>query len=225
MASELLTAVPLFSGIPPEIVGQLAELMKPRRLSKGQALFFKGDPGEHLYVIRSGEVKLVLSGGEGQESILEVMREGDYFGEMALFDEEPRSADAVSAQETVLLSLHRNDFRDLVRRYPDMAFSIFCALSRRLRRTTDLLEESIFLDVAARLARVLLRLARDFGEETPAGTRITRSCTQQELADMVGATRPRVSEHLQRFRRQQILGLESREIVILRPEALRRLAG
>jgi CRP/FNR family transcriptional regulator len=225
MASELLQAVPLFAGLSPEIQARLAEMMKPRRLQKGQVLFFKGDPGDHLYVIRSGEVKLVLSGGEGQESILEVMREGDYFGEMSLFDEDARSADAVAAQETTLLSLHRNDFRSLVRDFPDMAFEIFRALSQRLRRTTDLLEESMFLDVPARLARVLLRLARDFGQETPEGVRINRAFTQQELADMVGATRPRVSEHLQRLRRQKILGADSRELEILRPDALRRLAG
>src|SRR4051812_48214265 len=128
MASELLEAVPLFAGFSAEMQARLSELMKSRRLAKGQALFLKGDPGEHLYVIRSGEVKLVLSGGEGQESILEVMRAGDYFGEMALFDEEPRSADAVAAQESVLLSLHRDDFRGLVRAFPEMAFTIFRAL-------------------------------------------------------------------------------------------------
>jgi CRP/FNR family transcriptional regulator len=106
-----------------------------------------------------------------------------------------------------------------------MAFPIFRALSLRIRRTTDLLEESLFLDLATRLARVLLRLARDFGKETPTGIRIDRPITQQELADMVGATRPRVSEHLQRLRRQQIIGPDSRGIEILKADALKRLAG
>jgi CRP-like cAMP-binding protein len=144
---------------------------------------------------------------------------------MALFDEEPRSADAVAAQPATLFSLHRDDFRGLIRTHPDMAFPIFRALSHRLRRTTDLLEESLFLDLPTRLARVLLRLARDFGKETPTGIRIDRPLTQQELAEMVGATRPRVSEHLQRLRRQQIIGPDSRGIEILRPDALQRLSG
>src|SRR5262249_1924331 len=107
MTSEMLAAVPLFSGVSAEILAQLSAAMTSRRLSRGQTLFFKGDPGDHLYVIQSGEVKLVLTGGEGQESILDVMKAGDYFGEMSLFDEEPRSADAVALQPAILLALHR----------------------------------------------------------------------------------------------------------------------
>src|SRR5262249_62367321 len=110
------------------------ERVRPRRLSRGLRIFFKGDPGDHLYVIESGEVKLVLSGGEGQESILDVLRAGDYFGEMALFDEQPRSADAVAAEPTQLLSLHRDDFRAVIERYPTVAFPVVRALPPRLRR-------------------------------------------------------------------------------------------
>src|SRR5947209_2511437 len=169
MASELLAAVALFSGVSPEILAELSERMRPRRLSRGQTLYFKGDPGDHLYVIETGEVKLVLTGADGQESILDVLRAGDYFGEMSLFDEQPRSADVVAVQPSQLLSLHRDDFRAMIERHPRIAFSVFRALTQRLRRTTDLLEESLFLDLPTRLARALLRLARDFGEETATG--------------------------------------------------------
>jgi CRP/FNR family transcriptional regulator, cyclic AMP receptor protein len=217
--------VQLFSGLAPEALAQLGAVMKPRHLVRGQTLYLKGDPGDHLYVIQSGEVKLVLSGGDGQESILDMLREGQYFGEMALLDEQPRSADVVAVQRTLLLSLHRDDFRAIIERYPTAAFVIFRALVQRLRRTTDLLEESLFLDLPSRLARVLLRLAREFGRETPSGIRIERPMTQQELAELVGATRPRVGEHLQRLRRQKILGGEGREIETLRPDALERIAG
>jgi CRP-like cAMP-binding protein len=223
--SELLAAVPLFAGLSPEILARVAEAMRPHRLSRGQTLFFKGDPGDHLYVIRSGEVKLVLSGPDGQESILEVLREGHFFGEMALFDERPRSADVVAVQPAALLSLRRDDFRGLIQRYPEMAFPIFRALCHRLRRTTDLLEESLFLDLPARLARVLLRLVRDYGKETPTGIQIDLPITHQELADMCGASRPRTSEQLQRFRRQQIIGPESRGFEVVSVEGLRRIAG
>jgi CRP/FNR family transcriptional regulator len=223
--SEMLTAVPLFVGLPGATLARVAEAMRPLRLSRGQTLFFKGDPGDHLYVIRSGEVKLVLSGPEGQESILEILRAGDFFGEMSLFDERPRSADVVAVQAATLLCLHRDDFRGLIQRYPEMAFPIFRALCHRLRRTTDLLEESLFLDLPARLARVLLRLARDYGKETPTGVQIDLPLTHQELADLCGASRPRVSEQLQRLRRQQIIGPESRGIEIMSVESLHRLAG
>lgn len=221
---ELLTTVPLFAGVSSEILAQLSEAMRSRRLASGQPLFFKGDPGDQLFVIREGEVKLVLTGGEAQDAILDVLREGDYFGEMALFDEQPRSTDAVATRPTVLLALHRDDFRALIRRYPDLAFPILRARCQRLRRTTDRLEESLFLDLPARLARVLLRLAQDHGQATPTEIRIQRSVTQQELAELAGATRPRVNEQLQRLRRQKIVSLERREIEILRPDALQRLA-
>jgi CRP/FNR family transcriptional regulator, cyclic AMP receptor protein len=222
---ELLAAVPLFTGLTEETLTRLSEVMRPQRLSQGQTLFFQGDPGDHLYVIRSGEVKLILPGPEGQESVLEVLQSGDFFGEMALFDERPRSAEVAGVQATALLSLHRDDFRGLIHRYPEMAFPIFRALCDRLRRTTDLLEESLFLDLPARLARVLLRLARDYGSETPTGIHIGRPFTHQEIAEMVGATRPRVSEHLQRLRRLKILGGDNRGLDILRPDALKQLAG
>jgi CRP-like cAMP-binding protein len=221
---ELLAQVPLFAGLSREILAQVAGVMKPRRLSRGQILFLKGDDGEHLFVIRAGEIKLVLSGGDGQESILNVLQPGDAFGEMALFDEQPRSADAVASQETLLLSLHRQEFRELNLRFPEMAFPIYRTLTQRLRRTTDLLEESLFFDLGVRLARLLLRLAQEHGRQTAVGIELDRPITQQELAEMVNATRPRVNEQLQRLRRQKIIAMERRSLAILRPEALQRLA-
>jgi CRP-like cAMP-binding protein len=221
---EVLASTALFAGLCPEILQQLAATMKPQRLSRGNPLFRAGDPGEHLFVIRSGAVQIVRVSPLGQEAILQILREGDTLGEMALFDAQPRSADAVAVRETRLLCLHREDLRALIHRYPQMTFPILRTLTQRLRRTTDLLEESLFFDLRTRLARLLLRLAADHGKDTGTGVRIDLHLSQQDLAQMLGASRARVNEHMNDLRRRKLLDFERNHLIIPRPAALQRLA-
>jgi CRP-like cAMP-binding protein len=220
--SDLLANIPLFASIDPQALQVLQSRMQRRCFDRGETIFFKGDPGDTLYVILSGEVKIVLASEDGQESILIVLNDGDFFGEMALFDDKPRSADAVTVNPTTLLALHRDDFEQFVREHPEVAFPIFRSLTAKLRRTTDRLEDLIFLDLPARVAKKLIQLARKHGVKTGQGIRINLPLSQQELAEMVGATRPRVNEQLRRLAREGLINVDRQTITVLRPGELNR---
>jgi CRP/FNR family transcriptional regulator, cyclic AMP receptor protein len=220
--ADLLANIPLFASVEPRVLQALQGRMQRRSFDRGESIFFKGDDGDTLYVIVSGEVKIVLAAPDGQESILIVLGEGDFFGEMALFDAKPRSADAVAIGPTTTLTLHRREFEQFVRENPEVAFPIFRSLTARLRRTTHRLEDVMFLDLATRVAKKLLQLAAKHGVEMPRGVRIDLPLSQQELAEMVGATRPRVNEQLRRLAQDGLIEVDRQTITLLRPRDLRK---
>jgi CRP/FNR family cyclic AMP-dependent transcriptional regulator len=219
---SLLARIPLFASIDAAALLDLQTRMHSRRFSRAETIFLKGEPGDTLYVIMEGEVKIVLAGSDGQESILVVLGEGDFFGEMALFDSKPRSADAVAVSDTSTCVLHRDVFEQFVREHPEVAFPIFRALTARIRRTTHRLEDVMFLDLPTRVAKKLLQLASKHGVQTPRGVRIDIPISQQELAEMVGATRPRVNEQLRRLSKEGLIEVERQTILLLKPRDLRR---
>jgi len=220
--ADLLANIPLFASVEPRALQALQARMQRRTFDRGESIFFKGEDGDTLYVIVSGEVKIVLAAPDGQESILIVLGEGDFFGEMALFDAKPRSADAVAIGPTTTLTLHRREFEQFVRENPEVAFPIFRSLTARLRRTTHRLEDVMFLDLATRVAKKLLQLAAKHGVEMPRGVRIDLPLSQQELAEMVGATRPRVNEQLRRLAQDGLIEVDRQTITLLRPRDLRK---
>jgi CRP/FNR family cyclic AMP-dependent transcriptional regulator len=220
--AELLANIPLFASLEPPVLQALEARMQRRAFERGETIFLKGDEGDTLYVILTGEVKIVLASPGGQESILIVFGDGDFFGEMALFDAKPRSADAVAVGPTTMLTLHRREFEQFVRENPEVAFPIFRALTSRLRRTTHRLEDVMFLDLATRVAKKLLQLAAKHGVETPRGVRIDFPLSQQELAEMVGATRPRVNEQLRRLAQDGLIEVDRQTITLLRPRDLKK---
>jgi CRP/FNR family cyclic AMP-dependent transcriptional regulator len=220
--AELLASIPLFASLEPPVLQALEARMQRRTFERGETIFLKGDDGDTLYVILTGEVKIVLASPGGQESILIVFGDGDFFGEMALFDAKPRSADAVAVGTTAMLTLHRREFEQFVRENPEVAFPIFRALTSRLRRTTHRLEDVMFLDLATRVAKKLLQLAAKHGVETPRGVRIDFPLSQQELAEMVGATRPRVNEQLRRLAQDGLIEVDRQTITLLRPRDLKK---
>jgi CRP/FNR family transcriptional regulator/CRP/FNR family cyclic AMP-dependent transcriptional regulator len=219
---NVLARIPLFASIGPEALQSLQARMSTRKFDRGETIFLKGEPGDTLYVMLEGEVKIVLAGSDGQESILVVLGEGDFFGEMALFDAKPRSADAVAVSDTQTLVLRRDVFEGFVKEHPEIAFPIFRALVARIRRTTHRLEDVMFLDLPTRVAKKLLQLAAKHGVQTSRGVRIDIPISQQELAEMVGATRPRVNEQLRALSRDGLIEVERQTIVLLKPRDLRR---
>jgi CRP/FNR family transcriptional regulator, cyclic AMP receptor protein len=226
MSELLLAGVPLFASADPSALQALQARMQKRAFERGETIFFKGDAGDTLYVIIDGEVKIVLAAEDGQESILVVLGDGDFFGEMALFDAKSRSADAVAVTTTTTLTLRRDVFEQFVRETPEIAFPIFRALTAKIRRTTHRLEDVMFLDLPTRVMKRLLQLAAKHGVETPQGVRIGIPMSQQELAEMCGATRPRVNEQLRRLAREGLIEVDRQTITLLRPRELkRRVAG
>src|SRR5215471_367082 len=221
---ELLARVGLFADLSTaELVG-LASLMRPRPYAKDEVIYLKGDPGTAFYVIASGRVKIALTSPDGKELILRRLGPGEFHGELALLDDEPRSADAIATDSSVLLVLQRDAFRQFLADHPAVATKLLATVSSYLRRNAELIQDATFLDVPARLARILLELAGgDGGDDLPPpGAVIPDRMKQAELASLVGATRESINKWLGSFERQGLISIEKGQITLLKPGALRQ---
>src|SRR5216684_7488172 len=172
MQDRLLSQVPLFAELATDRIHELAQIVRRRTYHRGETIFHKGDPGNGLYILTGGQVKIVLPSETGEEAVLAMLEPGEFFGELALFDGQPRSATVVAVQNTEVLVLHRDDFMSFVGRNPEVVSALFAALSRRLRDADEMIEDAIFLDVPGRLAKRLLDLAEKHGRPEGQGVAI-----------------------------------------------------
>jgi CRP-like cAMP-binding protein len=201
--------VPLFSQMADADLAAFANLARERRYPKGAVIVFRDDPGDALYVVAEGQVKVVLVAEDGREVILSVLRDGDFFGEMAVLDDEPRSAHVIAMEDSRLLALRRDDFQGQLRANPAVASAMLRELSRRLRRADEQIGRLVLLDVNGRVASLLLALAAEEG-----GDRITRRLTHHTIAQMIGASRETVSRTLRALVERGIVDVSRREIVL-----------
>jgi CRP/FNR family cyclic AMP-dependent transcriptional regulator len=217
---DALGSVPYFAGLDTDALSRVAAGVRSRRFRRGEVIFHAGDPGDALFILLSGEVKISLPSEAGEEAILVRLRPGDVFGELALLDGAPRSATAtaLSAAETVVLP--RDRFRELIAREPAVRDALLAALAAELRRLTTHVEELHFLDITGRLAACLVRLAADGTTESDGAVRLRTSLTQGDLASMVGSTRQSVNKLLGQFAADGYLRLERDAIVLTDLEGL-----
>jgi CRP-like cAMP-binding protein len=218
---DVLRTVPLFRQIPERDLLALAGLVRERRQPRGSMILTQGDEGEALFLIRTGQVKVSVVAEDGREVILSVLGPGSFFGEMALLDDEPRSAHVFAMEESVLLSLRREDFRARLAQSPELGIALLRELSRRLRRADDTITSLMLLDVNGRVAHLLLELAR---EEGAGGTTIARRLTHAAIGQMVGASRETVSRTLRNLVLRQVIAVTRKGITLLDPAALRLAA-
>ncbi len=216
-----LAQVPFLSELSAAEIGELSARLRRRHYRKGEVIFVQGDPGTTLYLINSGRVRITITSPRGQEVILALRGPGDFFGEQSLLDGEPRSADAIAHEPSELLLLPRSDFLHFLEARPKLALRLLTSLSRRLRHSTQMVQDAAFLDVPGRLARVLLDLAES-GSLTDQGTVVTSRLTQTELAGLVGATRESVNKWLGFYERQGMIRRERGRIIVTRPQDLRK---
>ncbi len=221
-SSAVLAQIPLFAGLTADELAGLAVCLRGRPYRRGEVIFVQGDPGTSLYLIETGRVKIVLTSPEDKQVILAQLGPADFFGDLALLDGEPRSADAVAQEPSQLWLLQRNDFLRFLETRPAVATRLLAVLSRRLRRNARLLQDAAFLDIPGRLARVILDLAEAEGQPAGAGLVVAWPLTQAELAAMVGATRESVNKWLRSYERRGLIRRERGLIVVLSPEGLRR---
>ncbi len=220
-----LKGVHLFQSLNPEDCERLAASLRRRSLKKGEVLFRKGDEGNSLYIVRKGGIKIVLPSELGDEAVLAILSEGDFFGEMALLDGMPRSADAVALDPSELLALSRSDFLAFLRDNEEAVQSILSCLSMRLRKTDDLLEDAYFLNISVRLAKRLVDLAKTYGYREGDTIKIDLRLTQKDLASMVGATRESINKELRVLREMGLVSTAGNAIRILDLARLERRAG
>jgi CRP/FNR family transcriptional regulator, cyclic AMP receptor protein len=205
--AKLLRINSFFAGLDDAVIERLATLCRIHHLDAGETLFVKGDDGEALYGIRRGQIRIETSTSSGESLTLNMLGAGDVFGEIALFDGQSRSADAVAAEATELFVLKRTDFLELLKKDTQIAIRVIEFLCQRLRWVSDRLEEATLLPLPIRLARRLLRLGQDFGSEV--------NISQEQLANYVGAARESVNRQLQIWRRAGILDLR-RGVILVR---------
>jgi CRP/FNR family transcriptional regulator/CRP/FNR family cyclic AMP-dependent transcriptional regulator len=207
-----LRSIPLFSQVSDGDLGSLANLLIERRVPRGKTIVEEDLPGDYMYVIRQGRVKVTKLSGDGREKILEFLGEGDFFGEMSLLDSAPRSASVKALSETRILALSRKDFLDALRRSPDLAMAVIQELTRRLRQVDEQASSLSFQRVKERTQGVLVRLARE--EPGQLGQRATPPLTHQQIADMIGTSRETVTRVVKGLKQDGWLRQEGKRYVI-----------
>jgi len=218
-----LKVVPFFANLSAGEAADLTNRLIERRFNTGQIIFHMGDPGGLLYIIISGKVKISYASSDGHEAVLAILGAGDFFGELALLDDSPRSASAESIEPTATLTLHRDEFLSFIDNNPAFSRQVLTVLARRIRHLNNQISDIFFLDLPARLARTLLHLSRQHGRATDQGMVIELSLTQTDLADMTGATRVSINKALGRFRRSNWVKVEGKTVTITNTNALERL--
>ena len=214
--------VSFFADLPEEEIQVLSSATKRRTFRAGEVIFHRDDPGQVLYMIKEGKVKICNISPDGQEVSLAVLGKGEYFGEFALLDGLPRSADAVALEKVESYTLQRSDFHNIILKNPKIAILVLEALSKRLRDTDQMVENLIFLDVYGRVAKKLLELADAHGVKAEDGIRIDVRLTQQELASMVGASRESVNKVLGYFTDKNFISTDKHRITLHRIADLQR---
>lgn len=212
---DALAAIPFFAGLDRDALERLNGSMRSRRFRRGEVIFHLGDPGDALFVIISGDVKISLPSETGEEAILATLGSGAVFGELALLDGAPRSASATALTATETVVLPRDRFRELIATEAGVRDALLASIAGELRRLTTHVEELHFLDITGRLAARLVRLAQDGGTRTTdGGIRLRKNLTQGDLAAMVGCTRQSVNKLLGQFTDDGLIRLEREGIVV-----------
>lgn len=205
---------------------RVAENLQKQVYKAGAIIFHQGDPGRVLYLIHSGQVRIFVNGLEGTEtSVIICGRPGDIFGELAIIDGLPRSATAATVTPAIVYTMEREQFRQHMCRYPQLALNFMQTLSGRVRYNTGQLDSLASLDVSRRLARKLLELAQDYGQANENGVCIATPLTQSHLASLIVATRESINKSLRRFRRQDIISTHNGHIIIHDAAALRAVVA
>ena len=217
--AALLSRHPLFRALGREAHGRIAAYATTRHVARGETLFMKGDAGTSLFAVCSGTVQVQVLSADGKNAVINLIHAGEIFGEIALLDGQPRTADALAFTDCTLMVLERRDFLPLLREQPEIAVKLLEILCARVRRTTEQVEEVMFLDLECRLAKALLRLEKS----SQAPYRI--SITQRALSEIVGVSREETNKQLRQWSKNEIVRLERGGLVVLHAAALERIAG
>jgi len=223
-AEDMLRRAPLFEALDEEGTEALRAGVTEVQLARGDRLFDEGDPGDRLYVVLDGKMKLHRTSADGRENLISLMGPGEMFGELSLFDPRPRTMSASAVTEARLAALAHDGLRSWLTARPDVAMHLLAALARRLRRTNEVMSDLVFTDVPGRVAKALLDLAARFGSQQDEGLQVNHDLTQEELAQLVGASRETVNKALADFVARGWIQLQPKSVLLIDTERLRRRA-
>ena len=219
---DVLRRAPLFEALDDDSAAALKAGVTVVELSRAQRLFEEGVSGNQLYVILDGKIKLTRAAADGRENLLSVLGPGEMFGELSLFDPRPRTASATAVTDSRLAALAHDDLRSWLTGRPDVALHLLRALAQRLRRANDVMADLVFTDVPGRVAKALLDLSDRFGTPQEDGLQVNHDLTQEELAQLVGASRETVNKALADFAARGWLQLSAKSVLLIEPERLRK---
>lgn len=218
---DVVRRAPLFAALDEEAATAVRRSMTEVVLGRGRVLFREGEFGDRLFVVAEGKIKISRSSSDGRESLLLVLGPGDMFGELALFDPDRRAATATAVTDSRLYALSNDNLRPWLAHRPEVGVSLLRQLSRRMRRSTEFVSDLVFFDVPGRVAKSLLDLSTRFGIPSEEGLHVGHDLTQEELAQLVGASRETVNKALADFAGRGWLRLEGRAVVLLDIDRLR----
>lgn len=221
---ETLARAGIFQGVDPAAVSALINEMETVTFPRGTTIFDEGEPGDRLYIIVSGKVKLARHAPDGRENLLSVMGPSDMFGELSIFDPGPRTSSAVCVTEVTAATMDSTMLKQWIDEHPEISQQLLRVLARRLRRTNASLADLIFTDVPGRVAKTLLQLANRFGTQEGGALRVNHDLTQEEIAQLVGASRETVNKALATFAHRGWIRLEGKSVLIVDTEHLARRA-
>ncbi|KWX20154.1 MULTISPECIES: Crp/Fnr family transcriptional regulator [Mycolicibacterium] len=222
---EVLARAGIFQGVSPSAVAALAQQLEPVSFPRGKVIFVEGEPGDTLYIITSGKVKIGRKTVDGRESLLTLMGPSDMFGELAIFDPGPRTSTVTALTDVHAVTMSRSVLRSWIADRPEIAEQLLRVLARRLRRTNDNLSDLIFTDVPGRVAKQLLYLAQRFGSREGSSLRVDHELTQEEIAQLVGSSRETVNKALSDFAQRGWIRVQGKSILIDNTERLARRAN
>ncbi|AIJ32669.1 transcriptional regulator, Crp family [Corynebacterium imitans] len=221
---DTLAKAGIFQGVDAEAVDTLINEMETVTFARGTTIFDEGEPGDRLYIIVDGKVKLARHAPDGRENLLSVMGPSDMFGELSIFDPGPRTSSAVCVTDVTAATMDSEMLKDWIAQHPEISQQLLRVLARRLRRTNASLADLIFTDVPGRVAKTLLQLANRFGVQEGGALRVNHDLTQEEIAQLVGASRETVNKALATFAHRDWIKLEGKSVLIVNTEHLARRA-
>jgi CRP-like cAMP-binding protein len=222
---ELLANVALFSDFSVKQLEAVSLVARKKTLQRREELFHKGDHGGEVYVVASGKLKALTTSAEGDDVVFSILGPGEVFGEVALLGATPRTATVSAIEDCQLLAIDRRDFLSFLRTNPEVSVKLLSVLAMRLKRVSELVEDTLFLNLPLRLAKKLLSLSRAYGEEAAEGIRIDLRLSQEEWGDLVGTTRESINKLVRKWTEAGIVRIDDGYMVILNPVELEKLAG
>jgi CRP/FNR family cyclic AMP-dependent transcriptional regulator len=223
-ADKILARAGLFQGVEPRAVSELTRQLHHVDFQSGHTVFAEGESGDRLYIIISGKVKIGRRSPDGRDNLLTILGPSEMFGELSIFDPGPRTLSATTITDVRAVSMDRDALRAWIADRPDVAERLLRALARRLQRTDNNLVDMVFTDVPGRVAKQLLQLAQRFGTQEGDALRVTHDLTQEEIAQLVGASRETVNKALGDFAHRGWIQLKAKSVLIYDCEGLARRA-
>ncbi len=217
-----LKKINLFTGMSSEEMGELATKTRMESVSKKTPIFFPGDPSQQVYLLKEGRVKISRLSEEGREVTIALLEPGEIFGELEVLGDAPRDTLAEALDDSKVCVVRKDLFLHMLSQKPELSFRLTKLIGFRMRKIESRVEDLVFKDVPARLAHLLLDLAKKYGKETPEGISLKIKITHQEIANLIGSIRETVSAILGDFKREGWIAFEGRQIKLLKPDKLKQ---